>query len=76
MHKVRLGLIGCGWGAQDLYAPFFKYFENGDRPQLYTASAGPNKRLHDLALELMSRRYHCYQSSEIVVAWKKFGYPV
>jgi len=29
MDKVRLGMIGCGFGALDLYAPFFRYLENG-----------------------------------------------
>lgn len=28
--KVRLGIIGCGWAARDLYAPYFKYLENGE----------------------------------------------
>ncbi len=28
MAKVRLGMIGCGFGALDLCAPFFRYLEN------------------------------------------------
>jgi myo-inositol 2-dehydrogenase/D-chiro-inositol 1-dehydrogenase/scyllo-inositol 2-dehydrogenase (NAD+) len=27
--KVGLGIIGCGWGARDLYAPVFKHLANG-----------------------------------------------
>ena len=30
MDKVRLGMIGCGFGARDLYAPFFRYLNNGE----------------------------------------------
>ncbi len=30
MDKVRLGMVGCGWGASALYAPFFRYLENGE----------------------------------------------
>ena len=30
MEKLRLGLIGCGFGARDLYAPYYRYLENGE----------------------------------------------
>ncbi|MCL5997379.1 MAG: Gfo/Idh/MocA family oxidoreductase [Chloroflexi bacterium] len=30
MEKLRLGLIGCGFGARDLYAPYFRYLDNGE----------------------------------------------
>jgi predicted dehydrogenase len=30
MDKVRLGMIGCGWGASALYGPFFRYLQNGE----------------------------------------------
>jgi len=30
MDKVRLAMIGCGFGAQSLYAPFFRYLGNGE----------------------------------------------
>ncbi len=30
MEKIKLGIIGCGFGAMDLYAPFFRYLENGE----------------------------------------------
>ena len=36
--------------------------------------AGPNKVLHEMALELMRKRYHCYKSSEIVEVWRHLGY--
>lgn len=29
-EKVKLGIIGCGWAARDLYGPYFKYLENGE----------------------------------------------
>ena len=29
-EKVRLGILGCGWAARDLYAPFFKYLREGE----------------------------------------------
>ncbi|OIN98474.1 hypothetical protein COY52_03565 [Candidatus Desantisbacteria bacterium CG_4_10_14_0_8_um_filter_48_22] len=30
MRKVKLGIVGCGWGSRDLYGSFFRYLENGE----------------------------------------------
>lgn len=30
MEKVKLGLIGCGWAVNDLYAPAFQFLEKGE----------------------------------------------
>ncbi|MGQ9629315.1 MAG: Gfo/Idh/MocA family protein [bacterium] len=58
MDKVRLGMIGCGWGSNDLYRPFFKHLENGElvavmdidesRAKKYQESSGAKKVYTDL----------------------------
>ena len=35
--------------------------------------AGPNKKLHEMAVELMGRRHHCHESSEILAAWRELS---
>jgi len=59
MHKVRLGLVGCGWGASALYGPFFRYLENGElvavmdidqeRARLVQQQTGAARVYYDLA---------------------------
>ena len=36
--------------------------------------AGPSSKLHEVAMELMSKRFCCHGSSEIVSAWRNLGY--
>ena len=30
MQKVRLGMVGCGFAARDLYGPYLHYIEKGE----------------------------------------------
>ncbi len=46
---VGLGIVGCGWGATDLYAPVFRYLPNGRLIACTDASREAAERFRDLS---------------------------